>query len=175
MSSEDISSEPLLQEHDFHSLYESHAPMALRRAQRLLGDTEAARDVVQQIFASLLHRPQQFDGRSRFSTFLYAATTNLCLNHLRNARRRRRLLTEHQHQSPRITQSGSHNDRDIWEVVATLPDNEAKAMVYCFVDEMSHAEASHMLGVSRRQVGKLIERARERLLHHWQEEDRSDA
>src|SRR6185295_11319815 len=75
-------------------LYRRHGHVVLRRARRLLGSDDEAQEVLQELFASLVARPDAFAGRSAVTTWLYGATTNLCLNRLRNARTQQRLLEE---------------------------------------------------------------------------------
>jgi RNA polymerase sigma-70 factor (ECF subfamily) len=50
-----------------------------------------------------------------------------------------------------------------------LPDDEARAAVYHYVDGMSHREVAEMLGCSRRHVGDLLERLRARMEERMQE------
>jgi RNA polymerase sigma-70 factor, ECF subfamily len=52
-------------------------------------------------------------------------------------------------------------------MLAKLPDDLAQAVVYYYIDEMTHAEIAEQLGCSRRQVGNLLERA----AAHWQKEE----
>src|SRR4051812_31435375 len=77
---------------DLDDVYRRHGPAVLRRARRLLGDDAEAEEALQEVFVSLAARPEQFAGRSAMTTFLYSATTHLCLNRLRDQRRRRALL-----------------------------------------------------------------------------------
>ena len=91
--------------------------------------------------------------------FLYRATTNLCLNRLRNARNRPRLLDERgppeQSQPPQ-----AENRAVLRQCLARLPEAQAQALTYYYLDEMSHNEIAALLGCSRRHVGNLLERAR---------------
>jgi len=56
---------------------------------RVLGDAVAAEDATQEIFLSLLERPPDYAGRSRFGEWLYVVARNHCLN--LNRRRRRQV------------------------------------------------------------------------------------
>ena len=73
-------------------MYRQHGHVVLRRARRLLGNEDEAREVLQELFTSLVARPDGFAGRSAVTTWLYGATTNLCLNRLRNANSRALLM-----------------------------------------------------------------------------------
>src|SRR4029079_12546990 len=56
---------------------------------------KAAGEVVQEIFVSLIRDPAQFRGASSIATWLYSATTHLCLNKIRDRDNRTRLLAQH--------------------------------------------------------------------------------
>ncbi len=68
-------------------LYETYGPAAYRTACRLVGQAEAE-DVVQEIFLTLSRRPDAFDSRSAFTTWLYRITINACYDRMRKTQRR---------------------------------------------------------------------------------------
>lgn len=73
---------------DVERLYRRYGPMVMRRCRQLLGDEDEARDAAQEVFVKLL----MAQGRLRDtapSNLLYRMATNLCLNRIRDARRRR--------------------------------------------------------------------------------------
>jgi len=139
-------------------IYRRHAASVYRRACTLLGNEAEAREVLQDLFLSLLERPEQFTGGSSPNTFLYSATTHACLNRLRNQRNRARLLEEH-HGS---AMDHVHHQGDalvrVREVLRKMPNELAQVAVYYFVDGLNHQEIADVLGCSRRRVGTLIER-----------------
>jgi RNA polymerase sigma-70 factor (ECF subfamily) len=141
-------------------LYRSHGPVVLRRARAILGSDTDAKEVLQDIFASLLARPDQFAGRGSPMMFLYRATTHRCLNQLRNRRNRLRLLeTKHAPAAATTTGDGGPETRAlVADVLRELPDDIAQAVVYYYVDEMTHAEIAAIMGCSRRHVGNLLAR-----------------
>ncbi len=64
-------------------------------ASAVTGDADDADDVAQQVLLALHARSGEFDGRSHFTTWLYAITQNFALNRRRTAERRRSLLARH--------------------------------------------------------------------------------
>lgn len=144
---------------DIEALYRSHGSSVLRRARAILGSDADAKEVLQDVFASLLQRPDQFAGRGSAMAFLYRATTHRCLNHLRNARTRLRLLQAREAGKGEGDPHGSPEAKSlVVDLLRTLPDDIAQAVVYYYVDEMSHAEIAEMIGCSRRHVGNLLAR-----------------
>jgi RNA polymerase sigma factor (sigma-70 family) len=126
-----------------------------------LGNEAEAHEVVQDLFVSLLERPGQFAGRSTMSTFLYGATTHLCLNRLRNQRNRARLIRGHAEPGEPSPHTSVDNLLALRAALASLPTQLAEVAVYYFVDELSHQEIANLLGCSRRHVGNLVVRVQQ--------------
>ncbi len=138
-------------------IYAAQGHVVLRRARQILNDENEAQDVLHEVFASLLHRPEQFAGKSSVTTFLYSITTHLCLNRVRDRSTRTRLLAEQA--PPKAAEAQGDRMLQVRELLALLPDDLAQVIVHYFVDEMTHDEIADQLGCSRRQVGNLVERA----------------
>jgi RNA polymerase sigma-70 factor (ECF subfamily) len=149
---------------DVEAMYRNYGHSVLRRARQILANDADAAEVLQEIFANLVARPSQFDGRSAPSTFLYSVTTHACLARLRDGKNRMRLLDE---QVKPWTSDVDPRAPDVVAMVraelAQLPEEEARAAVYYHLDGMSHAEISEVLGCSRRHVGHLLERVEKRV------------
>jgi RNA polymerase sigma-70 factor (ECF subfamily) len=137
--------------------YQQHGHVVLRRARALLGSEEDARDIVQEVFMSLLDRPEQFDGRSHITTWLYAVTTHACFTRLRNQRTRDRLLRDRPEPVPPMRAS-AETTLLVRQWLQRLPEELALVAVYAFVDEMTHQEIADQIGGSRRRVGDLLKR-----------------
>ena len=149
---------------DVEAMYRSYGHSVLRRARQILANDDEASEVLQELFAGLVARPAQFDGRSAPSTFLYAATTHACLARLRDRKNRMRLLDEHV--KPWTSDVDPRSPAVVAIVraeLAQLPEEEARAAVYYHLDGMSHAEIAELLGCSRRHVGNLLERVEQRI------------
>jgi RNA polymerase sigma-70 factor (ECF subfamily) len=148
---------------DIDDAYRQHGASVLRRARALLGSEQEAQDALQEVFLSLVQRPEQFQGGSSLTTFLYAMTTNLCLNRLRNQRTRTRLAEQHLAPSE---EAGGPRGEDLSaarQLLARLPETEARLVVYYYLDELTQDEIADLLGIQRRQVGRLLERLQTRI------------
>lgn len=142
---------------DIDSLYRRYGYVVLRRAERLLGSTEEARDVLHDVFEGLVARPEQFRATSSFATWLYATTTHACLSRLRKRRRRIRLLQRHV--VPRAgTGATAHDQVLVRELLRRLPAKLVDVAIYYYVDEMTQDEIAALLGCSRRHVGNQLAR-----------------
>jgi RNA polymerase sigma-70 factor, ECF subfamily len=136
----------------------------LRRARQLLGDEAEAREVLHDVFTSLLEHPEQFAGRSSAMTFLYRMTTNNALGRLRRQRTHARLLAAHHSGREEATCPGPEAFVELRAWVLSLPEELARVAIYYHMDEMTQEELAAVLGCSRQWVGKLLRQleARER-------------
>ncbi len=154
------------------ALYQTHGPMVLRRAQRILGDPAEAEEALQEVFVRAFRGADGFDGRASVSTWLYRITTHWCLNRLRDRRRRQVIWDEKiAPAEERASASADHLEAvALRRVLAEADEREARAAMCVLIDGMSHEEAAEVLGVSRRTVGNLVDRftafARKRLGAH---------
>jgi RNA polymerase sigma-70 factor (ECF subfamily) len=72
---------------DIEAAYRRYGPMVLRRCRQLLRDEEKAVDAMHDVFVNLLRAEERLEGEGSASLLMRIAT-NVCLNHLRSARRR---------------------------------------------------------------------------------------
>ena len=74
-------------------LYERYGTKVHRTCYRILGERAAAEDATQDIFLHVFRRIDSFEGRSRFSTWLYRVSVNYALGILGRERTRRRVTS----------------------------------------------------------------------------------
>ena len=77
----------LLDRMAFSKLYEAYAPMVFRRCVFLLKDDAEAKDMVQNVFLRVYERVDSLD-LSQPSSLLWNTATRLCLNRIRDKKRR---------------------------------------------------------------------------------------
>jgi RNA polymerase sigma-70 factor (ECF subfamily) len=149
---------------EIEELYRRFGALVRRRARSILGDEQEAMDAAQEVFVRVIAAMAEFRGQSQPSTWLYRITTNLCLNRIRDGKRRRDRLAE-------VAQAGgpfpagaapSPEARTALRgLLAQVPEDLAQVAVYYYVDEMDQAEIAAVLGVSRRTIGYRLDRFRE--------------
>ena len=102
-----------------------------RWAERLTRDADDAEDVAQDVLVKLhAGLAAEFEGRSRFTTWLYRVTRNVALDRKRTADRRAFLLAE------RATLAGAVSDHDAGSGAETTDDTDrlARLVRQCFED-----------------------------------------
>lgn len=141
-------------------LYRRYGAMVLRRARAILGSEAGAQDAMQEVFIRAMRAEDGFREESSPVTWLYRITTNLCLNQLRDARRRRELQDE---QGPVAGASPASAEPRVLvaELLARVPEELREIAIYYYLDRMSHEEIAAVMGVSRRTVGNRLLEFRE--------------
>ena len=144
--------------------YERYGRALLRKAERVLGNREDARDVVQGLFADL---HQKLDARMDLP-YLYRAVTNRCLTLLRDEANRARLLERRDQglaPAARTRCDDTVIGRDLLvKLVRELDEPEGEVLMYRYLDDMTQEEIATLLGLSRKTIGKRLERIREAVL-----------
>jgi RNA polymerase sigma-70 factor (ECF subfamily) len=132
--------------------------MVLRRARAMLGDEQAARDATQEIFVKVLAAWADFRADSSPVTWLYRATTNHCLNALRDGARHSAALDQLTHAAVSHAPAGLDERLTLRAVLERVPGSLREIAVYYYLDQLSHEEIAKLTGVSRRTVGnRLVE------------------
>ena len=143
-------------------LYREHGDLVLRRARRIMGNDEEAHEILQELFMSFVNQPHKLEGKTSLVGWLYAATTHLCLNTLRNRRTRARLVALAPAPSP-SQNALAESAVTAQQLLARLPEELAQVAVYYYFDEMTHEEIAELVGCSRRHVGNLLQEVQARL------------
>ena len=81
-------SEPLRYAQAFEILVERYQGKVFGLSLRMMGNREEAEDQAQEVFVKVYRSLARFEGRSRFSTWLYRIAVNACLDAIEKRRRR---------------------------------------------------------------------------------------
>lgn len=143
----------------------------LRLAMLLLRDGDAARDIVHDVFESLLR-----SGNADASApYLLRAVRNRCLNHLRGLSTKERILEVYALDEKEIADGEWPDDETIANIRTTvandLTDACRKVLELRFTDGMGYKEISGALGISEVAVYKHLRHAidvlRSKLSQKW--------
>ena len=147
----------------------------LRYAQRILGDAERARDVVQDTFLRLCREdPQTLDGR--LAPWLYTVCRNRSLD-VRRKEQRMTTVVDNDLQSgsaelpPDSRVEQAETTAHLASLVDTLPDNQREVIRLKFQSGLSYREIAEITGLSISNVGFLIHKAVARLRHQMARAD----
>jgi len=158
---------PTINRAEIEELYRKYGALVRRRARSILGDETEAQDAMQEVFVRVIAAMGEFRGQSQPSTWLYRITTNLCLNRIRDSRRRRERLAEAAEDGQNLVPAsapGPEARTTLRGVLARVDDDLAQVAIFYYVDDMDQAEIAAVLGVSRRTIGYRLDRFREEAL-----------
>ncbi|MFT3923725.1 MAG: RNA polymerase sigma factor [Myxococcales bacterium] len=134
-------------------LYDQHAAALLAFARRLVGDADAAKDLVHEVFMTVPTAIQRFEGNASLRTFLISIAVNHARHHVRSAARRR-AAGERLAREPEPSAAGTpehHLNRErlaqaLSSALDALPLDQRVAFVLCEVEERTSREAGEIVG-----------------------------
>lgn len=162
-------------------LVELYQPQVYRLAFRMTNHPEDAADLTQEIFLKAWSNLDKFEFKSAFSTWLYRLASNLCIDFLRNARRRQTI--------PLVFEDGEGEEQRI-DVVDPAPQPEdaviaaerqsllsaamealepehREILTLRVVNDLSYTDIAQILGVKEGTVKSRLARAREKLRKNY--------
>ncbi len=171
------------------TLFENYADAIYRLALSIVADPDVAEDVVQETFLSALTHRQQFQGRSKISTWLYRIAYNASHDRLRV--KLEEPLPDDDAQSdddqplphpktiiewrwlPEEILANQEMRQELDKAVNSLPENLRVVFLLRDIDELSTEETAEAVGISSGAVKVRLHRARlelrERLSEYFAE------
>ena len=156
----------------FARLVERYQRAVFSMIRRYLGSSPDAEDLAQDVFASVWQNARRFEGRSKFSTWLYRIVVNRCLKHRRKHRIAVESLDETGEEAPvpepltvEFTQrlEQERKSRIVNQAISELPERQRLALILTRFEGKSYLEACEIMGVSLSAIESLILRAKENL------------
>jgi RNA polymerase sigma-70 factor (ECF subfamily) len=148
---------------------ELHERPLIRYATWLLGDMDAARDVVQETFLRLCREdPARVEGH--VAPWLFTVCRNLALDARKKAARMQMAGLEHDEVAVACDLDERHDARQalgrILDVLATLPSNQREVVHLKFQCDLSYKEISEITELSVSNVGFLLHTAGRAIRSH---------
>lgn len=136
----------------FDGLVRQYQQEVYRLAYRMTRNAEDAKDLAQEAFVQAYRFLGSFRGQSRFSTWLYRITVNLCLNHLKSAGRQDPAELDARLPDGRADALaallGDERDRALAEAIGSLPPQQRATLALRVHQGLGHREIAAILGVS---------------------------
>jgi RNA polymerase sigma-70 factor (ECF subfamily) len=157
----------------FERLVGRHLGWSLGFAERLVGGRHEAEDLVQTAFLRVWQGAARWEPKAKFSTWLYRVLHNLCMDQFRARGTGYEALDEElADESPGTEErvAGMQRETRVRAALAALPVRQRAALVLCYYEERSQAEAAALLGVSEGALESLLTRGRA-ALRKWLREE----
>lgn len=152
----------------FASLVLRHADRSVALAERMTGQRGAAEDAVQEAFTRLWRKADSFDpAQARFTTWFYRVVVNACTDGLRRQRRTESLPDGWDMPDPdpdaEADLARAQRAQAVRRALDELPARQRVAVVLCYFDGMSNAQAAEILELRLKALEALLVRARRTL------------
>ena len=159
-------------------LMERHGPRLYHYLIRVLQNEDNAADLVQESFVRVYQHRAKFDGKQKFSTWLYAIATNLARDRIRWRTRHPEVSLEAESEqtggalgdmlpdqmpSPSESMVARERAAAVRAAVAALPEELRLPLVLAEYEGRAQAEIAQILDCSAKAVEMRIYRARQQL------------
>jgi RNA polymerase sigma-70 factor, ECF subfamily len=134
-------------------------------AAHIMNDSEAARDIVQDTYVTVLEKGNAFNGCSSLKTYLYRIVINKSIDARRRERRREVFgVFGRERAAQGCDPERDADNRDlVSKLLAEIPDTYRIPLVLAEVDGMSYEEIAETLRISMSAVRTRVFRCREKL------------
>ena len=137
------------------------APGLLAFLHHRTGSVEDAEDLVQDTFVRVYLKLNQFDGRGKFTTWLYTIARNLAAGRFgRKTSLRLPTILISPYPGPEDILDMAQLRRSLWSVARTLPRNQYEALWLRYAQDMSVKDIAGVMSRSPVSVKVLLHRAR---------------
>jgi RNA polymerase sigma-70 factor, ECF subfamily len=162
----------------YRMIVDQYQETVLNCCYRFVNNRETAEDLTQEVFIEVHRSIKGFNQKSKFSTWLYRIAITKSLDHLKHAKRKKRLgfikqLTGDHETDNEILPSTLPDPQQILEheerkkilswAVDSLPENQKVAFTLCTDDELSYGEIADILDTTVSSIESLLFRARSNL------------
>lgn len=154
----------------FEELYRQHAGRLYGLALRMIGSTQEAEDLLQEMFLLAYRKLGGFRGESSLATWLYRLGMNQCLDYLRGRRAKMDQATDSLDEegaaepaAPMPATPVAVNRMDLERAIGALPAGCRAAFLLHDVEGFEHQEVARILGVSEGTSKSQVHKARARL------------
>lgn len=138
-----------------------------RMAWRWCGTREAAEDVAQDVAIKLATAIRSFSGEAAFATWVFRITYTTAIDHRRRGHRLSLVGSEQVlalvDGASQETPETSVIHGDLWRSVHALPPQQRDAVLLVYAEDMSHADAAAVMGISEKTVSWHLHEARKTL------------
>jgi RNA polymerase sigma-70 factor (ECF subfamily) len=167
----------------FETLFRRYTPRLVSFLARMVPEHARAEELAQEVFVRIYKARDRYEPKARFSTWLFGIASNLALNELARAHRRR----EHPWDEPAMVAvpdseppadeslAAQRTAEQLDRALARIPERQRAALLLRVDEGLSYVEIAEALGVSKANVKSLIHRARERLLAALHERHNGEA
>lgn len=156
----------------YAKLVDRYKTFAYAIALKVLKNQEDAEDVAQESFIKAYQQLHQFEGKAKFSTWLYTIVYRTALAKTREMKVKLFSITDqfrrgfsNDHSSPQLALIQANDEkRSVEQAIANLPETEALLVMLYYIEEKSIREIQAITGLSAANIKIKLFRARKKLV-----------
>ena len=155
-----------ISEKEFLARVEANRGILIKVSRLYMDNREDREDLVQEIVLRLWTNYHQFEGKSSFSTWMYRVAVNTAITFLRKEKRQPVITTEAD-SLPELKADDTATEQAqqmkiFYQVVQHLNAIE-KALIFYFMEGLSHREIGSLLGITENNARVKLSRTKEKL------------
>ena len=152
-----------MQKTSFNELIDNYSSVVLRTAARILGDTQQAQDVHQEVFLEIWRRWHKYNGRTNWNAYLYRATVRSAIRFAKKSRAGRHIRRQGEAfantSNPDENMRVAELQRKLALSLAKLPKRQAEVFVLSRIEGLGDEKITELLGCSQKTVRVHLHRA----------------
>jgi RNA polymerase sigma factor (sigma-70 family) len=138
---------------ELEGLYRSRFDVFARVAASVTGDSERARDAVQEAFATAVRKRRSFRGEGPLEAWVWRIVLNAARSEVR------RSVPEVDHNDAAATNGHPEQDAELRVVLARLPERQRTAVFLRYYADLDYAAIAEALGISSGTVAATLNAA----------------
>ncbi len=149
----------------FQTLVEEHKKILYKVCNSYCRDRDSRDDLAQEILIQMWRSFGRFDGRCRFSTWMYRIALNVAISfYRRESARARHVISSEQHLLEAVdeTERQPEEVRLLYQFIEAL-DPLNRALILLYLDDNSYQEIADVLGITQTNVATKIGRLKNRM------------
>ncbi len=155
----------------FRALVQRYQEKVWQICFRLMGNAEDASDAAQEVFVRLFLHRGRYEGKSKYSTWVYGVALRTCLT-LRRSRSRRQARVKTVETTPEMARQPADVEQtslrlDLAQMLETLSEEERALLILKYAEGYGYDELAEMFGLSVSACKMRVSRAREKLKQRY--------
>lgn len=154
----------------YHDFYSRYVGRVYALCYRLTGDRGMAEDATQEVFIQLWQKLANYNGNSRFTTWLHSVTANITISYMRKQKSwiKRVLSIEEGYKEPVAPVEG--RSLELEPLITRLPERARLVFVLHAIEGYRHEEVAEMTGMAVGSSKAQFHRAKQ-LMREWIDND----
>ena len=141
----------------FEKIYKSYFALLQNYSASIVGDSEAALEIIQNIFVALWENRKNLDREKSLRNYLLRSTHNNSLRYLK------RKKSEEEQENVIRAEEGPEPEQQLSALLNELPERSRQVMIMSHIENRKSADIARKLGISVRTVETILYQAMKKL------------